>query len=268
VTPAATATAANPGAVDETVTAATEPAGVTGTSPATAAPTVEPTAAATTLDVPSLIGLSIPDATDAANERGFLLEEREPVYDPVVPVDAVAEQDPPPDTPLEQDGTILVRRSRGTGQVDIAALNLAGQPAAEARAALEERGLGVEEESTPSADVAEGNVVAVEPGDVAFVGDSVTLLVSAGDVVPIPAELLGQPVEQAQAALAGLDLVVAEPVGVDRIAVEELGLDLEEAAIRDGDVVAVRGDGAELGGFVPPGTEVEIVFYDADANTR
>ena len=262
--PAATATAAAPAAIAATAQTTGAAAAPTATVPPIAAPTGAPTA----LGVPDLIGLTIPAATDAVNDRGFLLEvDRESVYDPDVPIDAVAEQDPPPDATLEQGGTVLVRRSLGTGRVDIAALNLGGQPAAAARAALEERGLGVDEEPAPSADVAEGNVVGVEPGDAAFVGDTVTLLVSAGDVVTIPAELLGQPVAQAQTALEGLGLA-AEPVGVDRNGVEELGLDLDDGTIRDGDVVAVRGNGAELGGFVPPGTEVEIVFYDADSNTR
>jgi hypothetical protein len=43
----------------------------------------------------------------------------------------------------------------------------------------------------------------------------------------------------------------------------EAGIVPEEAGIEDGDVVGIQDNGADFGAWLPSGTSVSLVYYDA-----
>ena len=229
--------------------------------PTTVGPAIEPPATGR-VAVPNVIGMSIDQATDAVTARGFLLAQTEPVFSDDIPVDAVAEQDPPADTPMDQGETVYVKLSRGSPRIDLRSLELVGRHPDEAEALLNARDLGVVREEVPSRDVPPGQVVGTDPANHATVGDTVVLQVSAGDRVRIPAEIQGQPLDQVARQLEGLGLRVGGRFPVDRGTIEQFGIDLAAAGIDDQDVVGVQGEGVDFGAWVAPGTAVALVFYD------
>jgi serine/threonine-protein kinase len=235
------------------------------TAPAAANPTAEPPAIAPAGAnlVPDLTGMTLDEATAAVRALGLQLSNLEPVFSESVPVDHVAEQDPPPEAPLDQATTIYVKLSRGSATIDLAALDLAGAEAAEAERRLAGAGLAVRREEVPSEDVAAGLVVGTEPADQATIGEQVTLLVSVGDVVLIPGSIQGQPADEARAELERAGLVVTGEIPVGRATIEEAGVDPDEIGIESGDVVGVQGDGADFDTYLPRGAEIELVVYDA-----
>ncbi len=246
---------------------ANEAAGAPSTAPTALAPTVAVPAApeALTVPVPELRGMTFDQAADAANGVGLLVREDVRVYSATVPVDAVAEQDPPAGEQLAQGETIVVKLSQGSSAVDLASLGLVGKSAEEAEALLQERNLGVERVEVGSVDVLEGIVVGVDPPATANVGDVVRLEVSVGNKVRIPLAIRGQPVEQAATQLAGLGLEVVDRVGVDRDEIEGQGVDLALEEIRDGDVVGVAAEGVEANfdAWVPRGSRITLFYYDS-----
>ena len=238
-------------------------------STATMVPALEPTqkaapesTAPVSLGVPSLNGMTPEEAAAAANGRGFQLAIAEPVFSERVDEGHVAEQDPPPDTDLTQGETIYVKLSRGSAQIDLLALNVIGMPLDDASNLLGARGLAVETEQIGSVSIPEGSIVGVIP-PTAEIGQTVTLRVSAGDRVEVPGSIQGQPLDQAASRLKELGLVVGDSVGVDRATIEEAGLDLATEGIEDGDVVGAQGKDIDFGAWVPPGSGVTLVYYDA-----
>ena len=225
-------------------------------------PTIAPAPAAGRVAVPDLTGMTLDEATDAVNARGLLLAQTESVFSEAVPVDAVAEQDPPAETPIDQGSTVYVKLSRGSPRVDLRALDLVGRAPDEAEALLRAQDLGVVREEVPSRDVPPGGVVGTDPANHATVGDTVVLQVSAGDRVRIPPEIQGQPLDQVARQLERLGLRVGNRFPVDRATIERFGIDLAAAGIGDQDVVGVQGEGVDFGAWVTPGTSVDLVYYD------
>lgn len=247
---------------------------------ALAAPTVAPVASdepvqetvaestvPASLGVPTLIGMTPDNATTAANSRGFQLVVSESVFSETVAEGQVAEQDSPPDADLAQGETISVKLSRGSARIDLGALDLVGKPFADVSKALQERGFAIESEQVGSHSVPEGSVVAVLP-DTAEVGQTVTLQVSAGDRIEVPGSIQGQPLDQAVSRLVELGFVVGDRVGVARATIEGAGLDLATGGIADGDVVGIQGDSVDFGAWVPPGSSVTLVYYDAGLDNQ
>jgi serine/threonine-protein kinase len=245
-----------------TAPAATEPAA------AIPAPTTPPTSAAAGIGAPDLIGLSEADAVSAANARGFVVDVGDSVYSESIKTGLIAEQDPPPDRPLAQGATIFVKPSRGSPSIDLAALDLIGLSEEEARGALAERGLGAETELVGSPDQPEGRVVAIVPADTAMVGETITMQISAGDKVQVPAEIIGRPVEQAIAQLESLEFQVSGEEGIDRDGVAGLGVDMATDAIVDGDAVGVSGAGADIGAWLDRGATLTVLVYDQDLDAQ
>ena len=159
---------------------------------------------------------------------------------------------------------VYVNLSRGSATIDLASLALAGTDAVEAERQLAEIGLAVRREEVPSEGIAAGLVVGTEPADRAMIGEEVTLLVSLGDVVLIPDSLQGQPADAAVAELDEAGLAVTGQIPVGRSTIEEAGVDLAASGIESGDVVGVQGEGADFNSYVPRGSEIELVVYDAD----
>ena len=223
-------------------------------------PPAEPEVAA--VGVPDLTGMTVEQATDAANRRGFLLEQADPVASSALPVNTVAAQEPRPGQGLEQGNAIAVRLSLGDGGVDLRALELIGRAPEEAERVLEERGLDVRWEERASREVETGLVAGVAPGERASAGETVTLYLGMGDLVRIPAAIQGQPLGQVERQLERAGLTIGERTGVGRAAIEEAGIDLPNAGIRNGDVAGVRGPGVTFEAWVEPGTRVDLLYYD------
>ena len=221
------------------------------------------TPASTLVTVPDLAELPIEAGTDVLNGVGLRLAEAEPVFSDGVPAGAIARQAPPPGAVVAQGETVSVSPSQGSARIDLAALDLAGRPADEAEALLRREGLEVTREDVPAADVPAGRLVATDPPNRAAVGETVTIRVSAGDVVRIPGAIQGQPVEQAAVQLEALGLRVRERFAVGQATIDASGLDLATTRIVDGDVVGIQGEGVNFEALVPTGTEVDLVYYDA-----
>jgi serine/threonine-protein kinase len=240
--------------------AETEP---TVAAPAPVVPPTAPPDVPLQLALPDLTGMTTDQARETLLARGLQMAIGEPVFSEQVPPDAVAEQDPPPGTPVYQGDTVYVKLSRGSARIDLAALDLTGRPADEAAATLRQLGLAVEQEEVPSSDVRAGRVVSTDPTGAVNVGDRVVVLISVGGLVQIPDGLTGQPVDQVVAQLERLGLRVGQQFPVNRQQIEREGIDLPSAGIEDGDVVKIRGRGIEPGNWVEPETRVDLEYYDA-----
>ena len=215
--------------------------------------------------VPDLIGKSAVEATQLVTQRGLLIDDREPVFSEDVPLDAVAEQDPPANAMVPQGSTIVIKLSRGSASVRLADLDLVGLDTGEAEQRLVDHGLGAERVELGDRDVPAGRVVKVDPEGSATVGDTVILYVSVGDRVQVPPEIQGRPVDDVKRQLerAGLDVVATE--ALDREAIESAGLaNLDAAGIDAGDVVGFSVDHgpASFGDWLPRGEDVTLYYFD------
>ena len=201
-------------------------------------------------------------ARETLNGRGLLMAIGEPVFSEQVPVDAVAEQDPPPGATVNQGETVHVKLSRGSARSTWRRSTWSTGRRTRRRRRWSGLGLAVEREEVPSPDVRAGRVVSTDPAGAVQVGDTVVLLVSVGGLVQIPDGLTGQPVDQVVAQLERLGLQVGQQFPVSRQQIEREGIDLPSAGIEDGDVVKIRGRGIEPGNWVAPGTKVDLEYYD------
>lgn len=224
----------------------------------------EPPPAAGIIAAPNLIGRPYEEAIDEATSAGLQVTEGDQVFDEEVPAGNVAEQDPPAGTDVEQGTEVVIKLSRGSGIVDLSALNLVRQDAAAARATLQDAGLSVTQESVASTDIPAGQVSGFQPAGSAMVGETVTLLVSQGDAVLVPEEVVGQPRAVVAGQLEGLGLRVAEEVPADEAALEGV-TGSAGVGIEQGDVVGIADeDGANvLGQWLPRGSAVRLVYYEA-----
>jgi len=254
--PTAPAGAPPPAAIEPTTT--NEPA---------AAPAETPTAPAE-VAVPDLRGMSLADALDAAHDRGFWIEQAEPVFNETYAADTVAEQDPPADTRMAQVQKIVVKLSQGSAAVDLTALDLLGKSPEEAAAILVEQDIAAQRTEVASADVPAGQIVRVQPPDTALAGDTVVIEVSVGDKVWIPAAIRGQPVDQAANQLDVAGLRVVDRKAVDLATLDSNEIDPIREGIQDGDVVGVQGGGADWDIWVDRGTEITLYFYDTTLDPR
>lgn len=243
---------------------------VTATNPAranrpTPTPPIVPAGGGNTelIVVPDLIGMTEEEALDALDPIGLVLDANGSMPSDTIEAGRIAEQDPQPGEQVEPGSAVLVHLSSGPPTVDLASLDLIGADPDAAEEALISRGLKVARGEIGSADVPEGRVAALDPSDSARPGDTVTLLVSVGDKVQIPREIQGGPLDDAVATLEGLGLTVANTFPVSRAVIEGAGVDLEAAGIEDGDVVGIQDNGADFGAWVPPGTSVSLVYFDA-----
>jgi eukaryotic-like serine/threonine-protein kinase len=158
--------------------------------------------------VPNLVGTTDVDATAAAAAAGFDLERAADILGPE-PVGTVLGQDPPAGSLVDDDdrGVVRITVSAGPGTVAVPAVTGTGD---EARQALEAAGFlvsGVTEVNDEA--VAAGLVVRSEPAAGAPVapGSTVALVVSSGPTPRVVPNLVGLPRDQAEAALAAVQLV-------------------------------------------------------------
>jgi serine/threonine-protein kinase len=242
--------------------------------PATKTPAIvtsKPTDTAETASaaVPSLIGLSVDQAKSTLDPLGLVLEVGDNETSEDVPAGKVSSQQPAPNTRVDPGTSIRVNLSAGPAAIDLATFNPAGADPANLEERLRSSGLDVDRREESSVNVAAGRVIRLEPSDFAKPGETVTIVVSAGNKVQIPPEIQGMPLEQAKAMLEGRGLKVANEIGVSAQVIQNAGIaDLGQAGIEDGDVVGIQDSGATLGGFVDSGAEVTLVYYDAKQDAQ
>lgn len=89
--------------------------------------------------LPSLVGLSVADASRRLEDKGYKLQASTPVADANVPAGQILSQDPPADTPAEKGRSVSVQVSAGRAEVIVP--KLLGVSINNAKAALEKLGL-------------------------------------------------------------------------------------------------------------------------------
>ena len=158
--------------------------------------------------VPTLAGGSREEAEAALGEVQLELGRVQERFSEQVPEGQVVRSQPAAGTQLRPGAAVDLVLSRGRKPVDVG--DWVGEPADEAQATLERKGLVVERaEDVFSDDVPAGSVVSHEPaGGTLFNGDTVTLTVSKGpELVEVPG-VRAQGVDAARAELESLGFEV------------------------------------------------------------
>ncbi len=199
--------------------------------------------------VPTLVGVSEARAAATATDAGFLMKvvERRIADDPK---GLVIEQQPGPGAYLADGEEVEVVVSRGPPRVGIP--DVAGQPLADAQAALEEAGFVVIVEPRHDEEIAKDIALGTEPagGGRAPRESEITLLVSDGPApVPVP-DVAGRTYDEAAAILteARLTAVYGEAFS-DTVAVgKAVGTNpsVGTPAPRDSEVVVLISKGPEI----------------------
>ena len=173
----------------------------------------------------------------------------------------IVRQVPGPGQPVIE-GELLVVLSSGPAQLDLADLDLPGLSFEDAASELTAAGVNVLRVDEGSETVPEGRVIRLGV-DNASPGDTVPVVVSMGDQVQVPQELLGMPVDEAVATMEELGLEVNEPVAVSRETIDSAGLDMDAFAIENGDVVGFQEEEARFGLWLSARSTVTPVYFDA-----
>lgn len=230
-------------------------------------PTESPAKTVETVIVPDVRNATIDDARATLDSLGLVLEYGDTEVSDDVPEGNISSQEPRANTEVEIGTAVRVNRSKGPTTINLAELNLIGNEYAAARQTLENMGLAVDRYDEPSKETPSGNVIRLEPADSARPGDTVTLVISAGDMVQIPGNLQGMPLDQARTELENLGLTVANEFGVSEQTIRDAGIDpLSDAGIDNGDVVGIQDSNATFGGFVEPESSVTLIYYDETKN--
>jgi serine/threonine-protein kinase len=162
---------------------------------------------ASTVSVPSLVGLSQTKATEAVSSTGLSLKIVTRTADD--PADTVIAQEPAPGAFVGDGGSIQLVVSRGPPPVAIAGVQ--GRSQADAQAALEAQGFAVTVKRQYDETVPVDGVVGTDPpGGTKLARDStVSLLVSDGPApVPVP-DVHGQSYDAASQALTAAGFTVS-----------------------------------------------------------
>lgn len=69
--------------------------------------------------VPGVVNKTLSEATALLTQRGYKLEQAEPLADPLVPKGSIATQLPAADSPQETDKPVIVRLSAGPGEIEV-----------------------------------------------------------------------------------------------------------------------------------------------------
>jgi len=155
----------------------------------------------TLIKVPSVIGLSYPDAERVLDEAGLEAKQGDIRYDPSKPIGTVIEQNPPAEQVVKDGRRIYLVLSGGEQLYEVP--NLVGRTVREARFQLAQRNLQLlETESRPSAQYPAGIILAqIEtPGTKLRKGTNVSVIVSTGmesGSIKVP-DLTGKNVEEAK----------------------------------------------------------------------
>ncbi|WP_312425783.1 Stk1 family PASTA domain-containing Ser/Thr kinase [Lacrimispora sp.] len=160
----------------------------------------------------SVVGL----ATDIAEQKlkdngGLYMKVSDYVFDDTVDKGDIVSQDPAEGTVIDKYSAVYVVVSKGPEHetIDLTTLGLEKMDGAAAKAALEGKGLTVNEEQKNSDTVAAGSVISYSP-DKAKEGETVTLVLSSGPALVNPVtvpNIIGQTQEVAVEMLADVGLV-------------------------------------------------------------
>ena len=214
-------------------------------------PTPTPTSIIS-ISVPNLVGLNSNDA-DQTVRQAQLLPVRLEANDPQVSFNQVVSQEPAPGTVIAPGSSITFTVSLGPRLVEMP--DVTRVPVGIARQRLTAAGFIVEEIAEPSVSVDAGFVIRQLPSSGLRVpeGQSVTIVISQGDVVRFP-DLIGLQRDQAEQLLSttsGLILVYVDPQGRDRLA--------DYDRFRDNEVVSAQiegGRGVLNGDLLPRGSRI------------
>lgn len=121
--------------------------------------------------VPGVVNRTLSEASALLAQRGYKVEQAEPLADPQVPKGSIVSQLPTADAPQETDKPVIVRVSAGPGEIEMP--KLLGQGLEKTKAQANELGLALkilwtEMGETPTFVVLSQNPVAgkkVKPGD-------------------------------------------------------------------------------------------------------
>ena len=208
----------------------------------------------------SLVGMTVDEARASTN---FQIRVVETESSETVPAGQIIRQSPNAGNPVRTGELIVVVSDGPAAQpIQLAAIQVEGTPFDQVAQQLIVQGLNVSETNEGSQSVPEGQVIRIDE-QTANPGDTVHVVVSMGDKVQIPTDLQSQPVDEAVTRLKDLGLNVSEPIAVSKTRIESFGVNLDQLEIVDGDVVGIQEEGAGFGAWVPSGSTVTPVYYDA-----
>jgi beta-lactam-binding protein with PASTA domain/predicted Ser/Thr protein kinase len=163
-----------------------------------------------TIQMPNVIGMSIGQAQQVLSEQKLEVKVRKDgVFDDKIPANAVAQQDPPPDTPVKAGGRVVwLTLSKGPEQLEVP--NVLGKTEDEARALLESDKFVVGKVTYKDSSEPEGRVIEQLPGPktIQKSGATVDLVVSRGRL-KVPA-VVGLRLDDAQKLIQSVGLTVGK----------------------------------------------------------
>ncbi|HEX6290692.1 MAG TPA: Stk1 family PASTA domain-containing Ser/Thr kinase [Herpetosiphonaceae bacterium] len=238
------------------------PPTATATATPESTPTAQPTGTAVaTLRLPDFVGQSERAVVDQLNQLGLVRRADpdnpalQPRNDPA-PAGTVIVQDPPAgtDVPIGSEITIVV----SLGPEIVTVPDVGSRRAQDAQAELQAAGFVVQQQIQPSRTVQEGFVVSQNPQPGARInkGDTVTIVVSAGDVVAFPDVIANGtllPDARTQIESAGFELVAIDEQGPERLA--------NFTSFQPNEVVSATADGIPIdapGKLVPRNANVVL----------
>lgn len=160
-----------------------------------------------TVEVPNFSGMTVDEATAAANQRGIGVRKKSTESSDKYAEGEVISQDPAAGTKVAKATTIYLTVSSGKATVTVPS-GLVGSSQSEAESALSSAGLVSSVELQTDSSVAVGNVISVDPeeGTEVETGATVKLYVSKGtDDVSVP-DLRGYDEDTAKSSLTKLGL--------------------------------------------------------------
>jgi hypothetical protein len=206
----------------------------------------------------SLLGSTL-DQAEAMTDARIRANGSEPSES--VPEGQILRQSPDPGQQLTSNEIVVVLSS-GPQPIALADLDVSGLAFDVAAQDLTQAGLNVLRVDEGSPTVPEGRVIRVDEVT-ARPGDTVHLVVSMGDRVQIPQDLLSMPIDEAVDALEELGFEFAEPVAVSEARIDSAGLDMDQFDIEHGDVVGIQEEEAGFGLWVSSGLTVTLVYFDS-----
>lgn len=217
------------------------------TDPSVATVTTSPTETvddSEMVEVPSILGLSVEDATKLLNEKGLGFTQNGTIASDVIEEGLIAQQSVEAGEKVAKNTRILGVVSSGAAAFNLT--DVTGRSAEEAKKILEGLELTVVQTEEYSNDVEEGNVISTNPAANTPVGkgDTVTIVVSKGTENAKVPSLTGLSEDAAKLALEAVGLALGNVEETYSVTVNE-GLVISQS----------YSEGTEL----KPGTYVDIV---------
>lgn len=226
-------------------------------------PTAQPSGTAVpVVTLPNYVGQSEADAVADLARLGLVRRANpndpalQPRNDPA-PRGTVIQQDPAPGMQVLRGTDVAIIVSLGPEVVDVP--DVTRQRAAQAQATLQAAGFTVQAQQQPSQTVQQGFVISQNPQAGARInkGETITIVVSAGDVVAFPDVVANRTLldaAQQQITAAGFKIVAVDQQGPDK-----LGNNFNR--FQPNEVVSATANGIPIdvkGKFVPRGANVVI----------